>query len=194
MMDLRKMAQMGNTQKVRQMVWSQMEQQVYKWFNNLRGDVRSSKNNGWKTDREAKELVGSFDSEKEAKAVGGSINEVKEKVARLVLAYIEQQQNPTDEAQRVKAEAHSLLKEFHNPSTKEALLMAVKDEYKADVRQLFDEVGMMMWGLVDMMQGRQSEEFWFVLNMVSNQQDVPLAVVVRQINGVEESDIPEAYR
>lgn len=191
-------SQMDNKQmqQLQSMAWEMMEGQIFAWFNTLRTQVESSKNQNWRDPREAAEAAEALDAAgKGEQALQGAINDVNEGFIRLVSKYVEQHQNPQMSTDELTNELQRFIRKLHSPDLREALLLAVKEEYRDDVRAWFtDEIGMVFWGMVDMAEGKQTPEMWKLVSLLADLQGVEMAQIVAQVDGLNPSAVPEEYR
>lgn len=189
------MSDISNISNMRSQVWSMFQSRVNNWAGNLRSEINKRRQRLWLSDDQAQGKVETIsDQEIAERALTDAFNDVQEKSVETALRYLEVQNNPAQGTDQLKIALSELLIELHNPSTREAILLAVKDEYRDDVRDRFEEFSKMIWGIIDLSQGNPTDNFWFVANVVSAHTGDDITEIVDQVDGIKRSDIPSEYR
>lgn len=177
---------------LRQQAWSMFENQLYTWMDDVRAEIIENKEENWPApDAAVEQADDAVEAGYKEEAITDAFAEIQDKVIIVMMRYIELQNNPQMGMDGLKAAVRELLKELHNPSTREAMLLCVEEEYRDDIRDRFIEFGQIVWGMLDVSEGIQSEEMWFVTKiMASTNEDMDIEEVIAGMN-VDPDEVPD---
>lgn len=179
-------------QQVRQAAWNMFENQVFAWFDTLRTEIETKQATEWSTEEQALHTASQIEnSGNELDALRDATGDVQARYMRIVVRYLQQHMNPHMDADPLKDSVKAFIRELHNPDTKEVLLLAVKEEYRDHVRERFSEFAIVLWGLLDMAQGTQTDNLWRFMAMLAQQDDVDLQTLIAQLPDVTVDDLPD---
>lgn len=148
-------------------------------------DVQDRRRSTWMGPEEARATLQDLDAESQREQFRQARDAVLQDVARIALAYHElmligsggRGLEPLTE--RTKA----LLISLHNPLIQESLLLAVEDEYRADAREAFDELGHILWGWAEASAGDDTGHGSAYLRYAAREWEMAHADVVAQVFG-----------
>lgn len=175
--------------------WDMLEGRALSWIDQLRASIKGRRGSHWKSNDAAQRTARSIEEDgNDERAIEDAIADVNAHLRRLLGLYAASHQNPNRGMGDLSQAFQDFLRVLHNPETREVLLLAVKEEYRDDIRAWFEEIGMASWGVVDLAEGNQTEEFWFVAKQLADMQDRSVEDMVREMDGVSMDEVPPGVR
>lgn len=170
--------QMG---QLKQMAMRMLEDQILSWLDELRDRAEAQRSG-----IERQEIIDATRKIEKAgnseDAIEDAIHEVNEEINTVVGFALEQHQADTPNSDKVTGQFQDLLVLLHDPQIREAILLAVDDEYRDDIREWFDQIGSVVWGFVDLANGDQTENAQLVLEIAAG------------LQGVDEEKVKQSFR
>jgi hypothetical protein len=161
----------------------------------LRESVGEKRGDQWTEKNKAKSAAKSAEENGNGNQVlNEAFFDVQKRYAESAMALVQAEQDPEQGIPALKQSMMDLFVALHNPELQEALLLAVKEEHRDDVRKRFQEFGRLFWGIIDMNAGNNSDDFFYLLDVLSTQSDMTLEDVAENVDGISYEDIPGEYR
>jgi hypothetical protein len=161
----------------------------------LRESVGEKRGDQWVERSRAQDSAGNAEEHGNGNQVlNEAFFDVQKRYAESAMALVQAEQDPEQGIPALKQSMMDLFVALHNPELQEALLLAVKEEHRDDVRKRFREFGRLFWGIIDMNAGNKSDDFFYLLDVLSTQSDMTLEDVAENVDGISYEDIPEEYR
>lgn len=177
---------------IRQRVWSEMEDRLTQWMQSIKLSVETKQENAWESQGEAqKNAEAAVEAGKRDDAVDDAFFGIQQKAFKIAMEYVNVQQNPENGADPLKRATQDLVEELHNPSTQEALLLIVDEKYRDNIRERIGEFGSLYWGIYDITRGEPTDDAWFVLMMMAENQGKDVASVASNVGGFDAMNVPE---
>lgn len=179
----------------RDYVWSLYEDRMQGWMAPLKESVQQKRGSTWESEEDAQNHAQkAVEMGKKDQAVDDAYMGVQMKIVRLAANYVETQQNPDRGLEGITDALKDLIREFHNPSTREAILLMIEDDYRDYVRDSFSEIGSMFWGIYDLSNRDMTDDAWFTLMLMAQIQNRSIEDVAESIDGADPEDVPEWVR
>lgn len=176
----------------RAQAWQMFEGNILSWFNNLQAEIETKQATDWKPPEEARRDAKKIEAAGRTEdALRKATGDIQKRFVILALRYCEQHMNPEMDAQPLKDMVKEFVRELHNPETREVLLLAVKQEHRDDVRDRFGEFARVLWGIIDMAQGRNTDDFWYLIQLLAREEEMTARQVAAQAQGISVEDIPD---
>lgn len=169
-----------------------LQKRMVSWGNSVRSEINRRRNGQWNSSQESVESASNIEGTEAAEqAIETSFESIQQQALELVFRYLELQQSPGITHDDLKKAGSELLVQLHDPGKREALLLTVKPEYRDDVRERFSEFSRLLWGVMDITQGRKSENYWYTLSLIAAFEGVDIREVVERRDDVDIADVPE---
>jgi hypothetical protein len=165
------------------------------WLDGVRHTITARQGGSWPNSTEAQDGAEAVEgTPNEEDAIEDALLDVQKRIVRVMFKILEVRQDPTATHQDVKDAFEHLLVELHNPSTQEAILLAIQPEYREDLRTIFDDLGSNLWGLYEVLAGVDGEERWAFIETLAAANGVTVEEAVRNAPDINTAEIPQNYR
>jgi len=180
---------------IQQYAFANLQEMLTDWLVALRGEIQRRREHKWGSKQEAREMGNTLRANNAAEdALEDALLDVQRRLLRVVFSFLEQHQQSEPDIEQMKAVFRELIIELHNPSTQEAILLGVSSDYRDLFRERFDEIGSLMWGMVEVIGDLDGDDKWVFLSTVAALNNSDLVEEVRRTEGLSISDIPDEYR
>lgn len=160
----------------------------------LRERVEQKRDGDWEDEDTALEAAASVESSGNADLMlDQAFQDFQNRFLEVAILLVGAEQNPEQALPRLKEKFAQLVVSLHNPEFREAMLLSVKDEHRDDVRQRTDEFSKLLWGIIDMNAGNPTDNFFYLLQVLSAQGE-SIEEIVEQAEGITLEDVPSEYR
>lgn len=182
----------GDMNQIKKMLWRQFEDELTDWLARLKSSINGKKMTKWESGEEAIEGAKKVEEAGHREnAVEDAFEGLQDRFVELAIRYVEVQQQPQVGSDKLKNAFENLVREVHNPATREALLLMVEDEFRDDVRDRLDEIGSLVWGIFDLTDDRMTDDAWFVLSLLGAWEGKSVEEYVEEADHISQDDIPE---
>lgn len=178
---------------LRKMAWNKITDRLESASASIRSTVRSKRSGQWPSEEDTIKNIEALPEKQKRELLDRAFTDIQQRVLMVALQYIETQGNPEAGIEELRDAAMDLMVGLHNPQTREALLLCVKDEYRDDVRERFDEFGSLFWGISDINTGDQTDDLFFLLDVVAANKGITLEEVIEEVEELDASDVPDEY-
>lgn len=181
--------------QLRQMAFNQFQQKVFDWLDNTRADIHARQASTWRDEEEAVRMATQIEEKGQAEeAITAAFSDLQANFVNLLMTYMDHHQNPNTGVDDLKEAIGGLVVEFHNPETRESILLAVDEEHRDLMRDRLKEFGSAIWGMYELLSGSDGDDKWFFVDMMAAVNGTDVESVVQQIQGVSVDEIPPKYR
>lgn len=141
-------------------VYIAMEAQMMNWLQGIAVEIEQRQREEWRSREEARELIASLDTDQRREQFINARQNVLDDLARIPTRYNDMavrgevaQPTPIIEALR------DVLVTMHNPTVQESLIAAADEDIQPEVRLLFQQLGVLLWGFSEVMWGNRGDYF-----------------------------------
>jgi len=182
-------------QHMRQMAWQRVQEKLDTFFTQTRQRIEAKRENEWPSPEEAREQAAKIENQGNAdQAIESSTQDFMQHMVRLMLTIIEAEQAQDAGFDALREVGQDLLVELHNPSTKEAILLGVNEEYRDHYRGMFDDLGANLWGMVDLSQGNMTRDMWTFMDTLAASNGLTLEEYAQHHPQVTPEQVPDDLR
>jgi len=182
-------------QYMKQMAWQQFQTKLATFMGEVRQRVQAKRQNEWPTPDEARQKARKIGEQGNAEeAINSGLQDFMQQMVRLMLTTLEAEQQQDAGFDALRDVAQDMLVELHNPSTREAILLGVNEEYRDIYREMFDDLGSNLWGMYDLSQGNQSREMWIFMDTVAASNGLSLEEFAQHHPKVTPDQVPDDLR
>lgn len=184
-----------NMEMLRQMAASQLEDKAFSFLADTVTEVETRQASSWNGREAAIETASRIEgTENEADAISGALQDVQVRFVRVLMSMLDMRLSDSYDMEALRQHVQELIIEMHNPETREAILLSVKEQHREDVRDILSEFGMALWGMYEVLAGKDGDNRWFFVQVVASMKNMEMAEVVRQVPDLSMGDVPAEYR
>lgn len=184
-----------NMEMLRQMAASQLEDKAFAFLADTVTQVEARQASSWNGAEAAIETAESIEgTENEGDAISGALQDVQVRFVRVLMSMLDMRLAESYDMDALRGHVQELIIEMHNPETREAILLSVKEQHRDDVRNILSEFGMALWGMYEVMAGKEGDNRWFFVSVVASMKNMEMSEVVSQIPDLSMEDVPPEHR